>query len=86
MTVTVVVRADRISLGAALGRLYDQLNAINWTYGKGDIQHVTIYDRKDFFAGKVLRRMQYGTDEKTFTIRGNKLKFLGKQRTIKLYE
>jgi len=69
-----------------VGQLFDALNSINWTKGKGDILSITITPSRRHnqpHRGTVHRQMTSFTDTRSFTVTGNTVKFLGRQRTIK---
>jgi hypothetical protein len=69
-----------------LEQLFEALNSINWTKGKGDITAITIksyHQHGQQFQGTVHRRLTSITDTRSFTLNGNVVKFLGRQRTIK---
>jgi len=69
-----------------LDQLFAALNSINWTKGKGDIVSINIeaYRQHDQpYRGTVNRKMTSFTDTRSFTVTGNTVKFLGRQRQIK---
>jgi len=66
-------------------QLFEALNSINWSKGKGDILSVTIeVSCQHDFRGTVFRKMTSFTDTRSFTVKDNTVKFLGRQRKIPL--